>query len=145
MYKNRITVIAILALLTGWTGLLGNAGVAVLCIHGGKFIHFLNEGHEIECCGKIEGHPAKDLFSVSQLNECNHCFDLELKGVDGETLFRTGIKDIPVPRLAVSQVRFIDLVSSSFELSKRTLPLLRAPPSVNTMTELFIKKTVLRL
>lgn len=145
MTKKRIIVIAILTLLTGWTGLLGGAGVAVLCIHGGDFIHFLNEETEIECCDEKEEQLNDGFSAIIPISECDHCFDVEIKGPSEDTFSRTSVKDIPVPTVAVSQRSFLDLVSSSFETNKHILPLLRAPPSATSMIDLGIKKTVLRL
>ena len=145
MHKNRTTVIAILALLTGWTGLLGGAGVAVLCIHAGDSIHFLNEGTEIECCDEKKEHLIKGVPEISALFECNHCLDLEIKGTDEDSFSRTGAKDVPAQTVTVYQRSFTDLASSAFKTNKQILPSLRAPPSISTITELGIKKTVLRL
>ena len=145
MHKNRIIVFWILALLTGWTGLLGSAGVAVMCIHGGDFLHFLNESHEVECCDENEEHLNQGVSAIIPFNECNHCFDFEIKGPSEDQFSRTSVKDIPVPTVAISQRSFTDLVSSAFKTNKQILPSLRAPPSISTITELGIKKTVLRL
>ena len=144
MHKIRISVIAILSLLTGWTGLLGSAGVAVLCIHGGDFLHFLNESHEVECNEKKE-HYTRDIPTISALIEYNHCLDLEIKGTDVDPFSRTGAKDVPAPAVTLYHRSFTDLVSSAFKTNKQILPLLRAPPSVTSMIDLGIKKTVLRL
>jgi len=145
MNKYRNTVFAILAFLTGWTGLLGGSGVAVLCIHAGDAIHFLNDGDEIECCDEKKEHYTRGIPAISALIECNHCLDLEIKGTDEDPFFRAGAKDVPAPTVTLYQRSFTDLVSSAFKTNKQILPSLRAPPPISTINELGIKKTVLRL
>ncbi len=134
-----------LALLIGWTGMLGSAGVVVLCVHGGNTAHLLNRAHQNQCDDILYNQIANGEARLTLSDVSANCFDFELKGVDDQCILPADKIAFTGPALAVSQTTFTDLPSFSFEVSKRTLPFLRAPPSVDMMTEQCIKKTVLRV
>ncbi len=135
----------ILAILIGWTGMLGSSGVVVLCVHGGNTAHLLNRAHQNQCGDFLYMQIANGEARLSLSHVSANCFDFELKGVDDQCILPADKIAFSGPALAVSQTTYTDLPSFSFEISKRTLPFLRAPPSVDIMTELCVKKTVLRV
>ena len=134
-----------LIILSGWMSLLGGAGVAVLCIHADDAVHFLNETNAVECCDEKDKDHTTGISAVSPIDGCNHCVDLEIKGTDSDSFYRPGFTDIPAPKLDISQRDLLALATSKVDLTRQILPFLRAPPSVTTLIDLGIKKTVLRL
>lgn len=141
----RKVVAGILALLLGWTGMLGSSGVVVLCLHGNSAAHLADRAHQNQC-GEIPYEEfADDEAWLSPSGVSANCFDFELKGVDDQCILPADKILFAGPALAVSQTTFTDLPSFSFEVTKRILPFLRAPPSVDMVTEQCIKKTVLRI
>lgn len=145
MRKIRTTAISALTILLGWISLLGGAGVAVLCIHEGDAVHFLNETDDVECCDEKKKDHTTGFSAVLPINGCNHCFDLEIKGTESDSFYRPGVMDIPAPKLDILQRDLLALATSKFEFTRQILPFLRAPPSVTTLIDLGIRKTVLRL
>ena len=135
----------ILAMLIGWTGMLGSSGVVILCVHGGHTAHLLNHAHQNHSGDILYRQIANDDACLALSGVSADCFDFELKGVDDQWTVPADKIPFTGPALAVSPTAFSDLPSFSFEVSKRILPFLRAPPSVDMMTEQCIKKTVLRI
>lgn len=135
----------------GVNGLLGSQGVATLCIHGFEFLHLTTGNHdeshndcEVHSCEDSENERSEAVVVGSE--PCaDHCTDIEIKGVDYETPVRIGF-DMP-SNPPVAEVDFNCYFSDTFAVSTtvRTLPPPRGPPRVNSITELCIKKTVLRL
>lgn len=131
---------SIMILVAGFNGLLGSQGVATLCIHGTDFLHFTLESHNEEntTCGE---HSCEDSEPVK-----DSCTDIELKGVDNEAPQRNGFDGLPNPHLAELASNHFD--SNIFAVATSTLQILpppRGPPLPNSITQLCIKKTVLRL
>ena len=145
MKRIRKIVAGMLALLIGWTGMLGSAGIVVLCIHEGNSAHLLNRSHQNQCDDILYNPIANCEARLSLSDVSANCFDFELKGVDDQCIVPPDKIAFNGPALVVSRTTYTDLLSFSFEVSKRTLPFLRAPPSVDMMTEQCIKKTVLRI
>lgn len=142
-----------MVLIAGINGLLGSQGIATLCIHGFEFIHLATENHEEkhnDCdthqCDASESKEKENTPLITTSVECeDHCTDIELKGVDNEAPQRFGVDQLMKPAPAVfDYFHFLSQkvpTSGSFQ----KVPPARGPPLVNVMTELCIKKTVLRL
>ena len=145
MNGMRKVVAGILALLLGWTGMLGSSGVVVLCLHANSAAHLVDHPHQNQCGDIPYEEFAEDEALLSLSGVRADCFDFELKGVDDQCILPADKIPFTGPALAVSQTTFDDLPSFSFEVTKRILPFLRAPPYVDMVTEQCIKKTVLRI
>lgn len=141
----RKVMAGILALLLGWTGMLGSSGVVVLCLHANSAAHLVDRAHQNQCGDIPYEEFADDEAWLSLSGASANCFDFELKGVDDQCILPADKIPFTGPALAVSQTAFTDLPSFSFEVTKRNLPFLRAPPSVDMVMEQCIKKTVLRI
>lgn len=139
--------------IAGINGVFGGQGVATLCIHGFEFIHLAAGNHEKEhsdCdthhCDGSETQENEHAPLVETSVECeDHCTDIELKGVDNEAPQRFGIDQLTKP--APADFDYFHFLSRKVPTSGsfQKVPPARGPPLVNVMTELCIKKTVLRL
>lgn len=148
----RTLFVGLMVFVAGLNGVFGGSGIATLCIHGFNYIHLASGDHDqehTECggtdhCGESENSD-NDIVLTSESSDCEeHCTDIELKAVENECPPRTGIEKIlPLSFDFVHAFARIDLGYSSRD--SWLMPPMRGPPLVNTLTELCIKKTVLRL
>jgi hypothetical protein len=149
----KVAFTSMMVLIAGINGLLGGQGVATLCIHGFEFIHLAAGNHEeegSECethhCDGSESEGDKHASLLEGSIDCeDHCTDIELKGVDSEAPQRFGNEQLTKSTSSdfIHIYFFSRNVPTSGNIQK--VPPARGPPPVNAMTELCIKKTVLRL
>ena len=142
-----------MVIVAGINGLLGGQGVATLCIHGVNYLHFTLESHDEEhnaceghSCGGSE-HDHSESSAVADSEPCEGpCTDIELKGVENEAPQRNAFDGFPSPSFTGLELShyYSDTFSGATNTPK-ILPPPRGPPPLDTVTELCIKKTVLRL
>ena len=146
MKSSRLSILSILVFLVSWNALIGSSNVAVLCMHVDGFIHLESEKHEEECCSDDKAEQSSDdLTTISQLADCGHCIDIELKGSDEPFSFRGLSSDVPLPTW--TELPAVELFKQSPFLvrSIEVRPQVEASLVDNLVTRYCIKKTVLRL
>lgn len=140
-----------MVLTSGINGLLGANGIANLCLHGFGVFHITASDHHdshSECSGHSCGSVDQDSFieDTGIYEDCEtECTDITLTGFDIEPPQRSFFDSDYDHKIAwVSIHSLIENITSEviFELSFS--PSIEPPP-LNSVTELFVKKTVLRI
>lgn len=141
-----------MVLTSGINGLLGANGIANLCLHGSGVFHLTTADHSnshSECsdhsCGSVrQDIPLQDYSA--ETDDCEkECTDITLKGFDSEPPQRSFFDSDYNQKIAWVYIHsFIEDISieAIFELSFS--PSIEPPP-LNSFTELFVRKIVLRI
>ena len=145
--------ISAMVLIIGINGMLGSQLVATLCTHGFESLHLTAGSHDEkhnDCREHSYGDPSQghsETLAITDSEFCeNYCTDIEIKGVDNEAPQRNGGDILPNPPITKLNPNHHYFNTFSFATSATLiLSPLRGPPPGDVVTELCIKKTVLRL
>lgn len=140
---KKFTVAWLLSLFV-WNVALAGVPSLLLCLHHDFEVHFESEDSTHGHCE--DGHEHVESQEVELCVVKDDCTDFELQGSEliPSRLNEVHSVDLPIPALA--EFCYYDLVHPKVDAVSRLLPPVRGPPpSVHWLTDLYIKKTVLRV
>jgi hypothetical protein len=139
---KKFTVAWLLGLFV-WNVALAGVPSLWLCLHADFLIHLESEGACDTHCEEAQHHAAAEETELCVI--AGDCTDLELVG--GE-LISARLNEVEAPVLPIVAISALSYPLSAlrvFQEHTQLRPPSRAPPSVHWLTDIYIKKTVLRV
>jgi hypothetical protein len=140
---KKFTVAWLLSLFV-WNVALAEVPSLLLCLHHDFAVHFESEESTHGHCE--DGHEHAESQEVELCVVKDDCTDLELQGAELIPSRLDEVHSVDLPILALADFNFHDVQVCQVDTLSSWLPRLRGPPpSVHWLTDLYIKKTVLRV
>ncbi|MDG1302460.1 MAG: hypothetical protein P8R37_12830 [Opitutae bacterium] len=140
---QKFTVTWLLCLFV-WNVALAEVPSLLLCLHHDFAVHIESEESNHGHCE--DGHEHAESQEVEHCVVKDDCTDLELQGGESIPARLDEVHVVDLPVLTVAEFCYADLANSKVDvLSRLQLRLRGPPPSVHWLTDIVIKKTVLRV
>lgn len=139
--KNKFTVIGLLCLFI-WNVALAGVPSLLVCLHEGSILH-LESSEGQDHCESVHEHASNETETVCAVDD--NCTDIEIIGAEliPARVNEAGALQLPVVDFEVVTSGTTERVTSSRPSYR--LPMLRAPPSVHWLTDIYLSKTVIRV